>query len=256
MKEYIKINLQQFAGDEDEYIPDEELPEDEELEDSEVEEETIDESEDGLESDSEDIDEPVKPKKDKKEYAIIKAKQEAKKLKDELAKYRKAEEERLEKENVSKLKQKYLDAGYDEEYANETASTKARQDKLERELKYLKFGRQAERLETKYPDIHEHLDKFIELSEKTGWSLDKICKAELEPSSEFDIRTKAEQQAVLKRKKAVARKPVTGGDTPLETVKLKPQDEEGYQTYLKFNPGVSRKEYKEKILNPNFEEKW
>lgn len=240
------INLQLFADDVEEI--------DEEQEELETEEEKEEEAEEKVETEEEEqeVSEEEKPdKKDKKTVAIIKTKQENKKLRDELAKYKQEEEERKTAAEKEKIKQKYVDNGFTEEEAQERAEEKSELSKIKKELKQLKYNSQAEKLSAKYPDIYDNLDRLIELSEKTGWSLEKVCRAELEESSEYDVRTKTEQAELIARQKKNKSKPAPGNQATLQSVKLEPEDERAYQTYLKFNPGVSRKQYKEKVLAVN-----
>lgn len=271
MKDYFDIDLQLFADEEeideaglDELDEEEETEsDDEELEDGSDEEPEDTEDEEDGETEEElehgEDSEPVKKPKDKVTAALIKKKQELKRIKDENEKIRaeleaikKAQKENEQKKAFQAKKQQYIDEfGYDEISAEKLAKI----DMLEKKVEMSKYERQAERLEDKYPKIWDKLEQFAELSKATGWSLEKICEVEFgKPVSEFDIRTKVEQEALLRKQKKAKSKPVTSTSTPLQSVKLSPEDEKAYQVYKKFNPGISRKQYKETILNPKWEE--
>lgn len=251
-KDLLKVNLQLFAGPEDEEQNDDEV-EDEGYSGDEKTEEESEDTENGNEdqetdetdaekdsTDDEEVEEPEKkqPKKqmDKKDHAIIKAKQESKALKAELAKYKQAEEEKKLAEQKEQLKKKYVDNGYTEEEAAERAEEKSRVAKLERKIRTMEYNSQAEKLSQRFPDIFDNLDHLVELCEKTGWPLEKVAKAELDESSEYDIKTKTEQEALLRRQKAAEKKVETGSvKTPKQT-KLSPVDERTYQNMRKL-PG-------------------
>lgn len=234
------INLQLFAEEE---IEKEEI-EKEELEESEKEEAEEEESEESSEEESEE--EEAKPiKKDKVTAAIIKQKQENKKLRDELAEYRRKEDERERAKADSTLKQKLLEDGLSEEEADDKIADRRERQELRTELKRLKYSKEADKLETKYPDIQEHLDSFISIVEasKGSITLAELCKAKLDKSSEFEQKTKTEQEGLLK--KAASKKLVMGEDKQTDIIKFSPADEEAYKFYVSKNPGKSRKDYNE-----------
>lgn len=263
-RNYVPVNLQLFAeGPEDDELLDDDI--DEDIEDEEVqedeadaeEEEGTDENEAAEEEEEETAEEPVKPKQDKKTHAIIKAKQKAKakeeenrQLKAELERYRQAAQAREDEKRRKDLEQKYVAEGWHEEYAKKLAAQDLKLEQLERRQIRGTYERQAEKLESKYPDVWNKLGEFIEICEKTGWSLDKVCRAELEEYDPVNAKIKDEQAEVLRRKSTVQKKPVTSGGSKLETIKLSAEDEAAYKTYAKYNPGVSRKQYKERVLDP------
>lgn len=207
------INLQLFAEDEEEI---EEIEIEEEAE--AVEEEVKDEAEEPEK-------EADKPKKDKVTAAIIREKQENKKLRDELAEYRRKEQEREQAKQESTLKQKLLDDGLTEEEADDRIADRRERAELKTELKRLKYSKEADKLEAKYPEIHENLDSFISIIEasKGTLTLAEICKAKLDKSSEFEKKTKLEQEAILIKGKE---KQIKTGDVKTDTpVKLSADDE-------------------------------
>ena len=233
-----EINLQLFAEEEikKEEIKKEEIEELEESEEEEAEEESEEESEETKEK-------PVK--KDKVTAAVIREKQENKKLRDELAEYRRKEEERERVKADSELKQKYLENGLTEEEADDKIADRRERQELKTELKRLKYGKEADKLEAKYPDIQEHLDSFISIVEasKGSLTLSELCKAKLDKSSEFEQKTKTEQEGLLK--KAASKKLVMGEDKQTDVIKFNAEDEEAYKFYVSKNPGKSRKDYNE-----------
>lgn len=227
----------------EEDIEDVEEPEEEEEEIEEPDEELIDEEE------------PEQEKIDKKTHAIIKAKQKAKAISDEnkalkaeLARIRAEEEKKQESNRRQEIEDQYIQEGWNEEAAKKMAQTEARLEKMERRQIRLQYETKAEKLESEYPDIMENLDKLIDLCEKTGWSLSRVAAAELDKTTEYDRKIKAEQSNVLKQTKT-QNKPVNN-NTKLASIKLSPEDEAAYKYYAQRNPGVSRKQYKERVLDP------
>lgn len=240
----LDINLQLFAdGEEIDEIDEIEL-EDDALEDKE------DEAEEETEGDVTE-DEPeaefAKPKKDKVTAAIIREKQQNKILRDKLAAIEKEKADREQADKDSKLKQKYLDDGFSEQEADDRVSDRREREELRREIKSIKYGQQADKLASKYPNIHEHLGSFIGIVEasKGAITLAELCKAKLDEATTQEIRTKAEQEALLNRQKAKGKQVVTGEDKVTGVIKFSPVDEEAYKFYAAKNPGKTRKDYNE-----------
>jgi hypothetical protein len=242
-----KINLQLFAEDElEEELDDIELEEEED--EGEVEEPETDEDDEESEPDEDtepEVKEPVK--KDKKTAAIIREKQANKALRDKLAAYEKKEAEREQAEKDKQLRQKLLDSGYTEEEADDRIADRREREELKRELKSIKYSQQADKLASRYPDIHEHLDSFISIVEasKGAITLAELCKAKLDESTTADIRTKAEQEVLLNKKKAKEKQITTGENKDTGAIKFSPADEEAYKFYASKNPGKTRKDYAE-----------
>jgi len=239
-----------FEDDEviDEDLDDEDIPEGEEIEE---EEEPIEEPDEEIL----DEEEPETEKIDKKTHAIIKAKQKAKTISDEnkalkarLAEIEAEKQRRADEERQSTLQAQYEAKGYDEDTAKELAEQKIELQKLKREQVKDRYIRQAEKLEAEYPDIHENLDKLIDLCRITGWSLSKVAAAELDRTTEYDRKIRTEQSNVLKQDKP-KNKPISNNGK-LTSIKLSPDDEAAYKYYASKNPGVSRKQYKERVLDP------
>lgn len=171
--------------------------------------EVIDEDVESVEGDFDKISKPEKEKyiPSKSERALIEQKRLNKQLKDELKKVSEREQQGKLEEKKKHLTTQYEEKGYDESLAKELAEKDIRLENLERKFEYESYSRNAERLSNQYPDIFDNLDNLISLCKKTGWTLEKVCKAELTPSSDYDIKTKAEQLAFIKsteaRKKAI-----------------------------------------------------
>ncbi|MGE5631385.1 MAG: hypothetical protein ACM3TR_09850 [Caulobacteraceae bacterium] len=216
------------AGDVDEDETDEK--EEEETEEEEEEKEIEEEPETEEESEEEKPDEEEKPKKpkDKVTAAVIKEKQKNKALRDKIAELEREKREREADAQYSKKRQRLIDnQGYTEEEADERIREMRRIDRLEAELRRDKYERQAEKLESRYPDLPDRLDEFIDIIEASNGKITmaELCKAKLDESSEYDIRTKTEQETMLRKKNADSKK-IDKGDTKEEkVVRLSPDDE-------------------------------
>ena len=154
-------------------------------------------------------------------------------MRDKLAALEKDKADREQTDKDRQLKQRLIDDGLTDEEADERVSDRREREELKRELKSIKYGQQADKLASKYPDIHEHLESFIGIVEasKGAITLAELCKAKLGESTTAEIRTKAEQEALLTRQKAKGKQIVTGEDKTTGTVKFSPEDEEAYKFY-------------------------
>lgn len=241
-----KINLQLFADGEE--IDDIEL-EDEVTEEVETEEEA---EGDETETETEVEAEPEKPKKDKVTAAIIREKQANKALRDKLAAFEKEKADNEQANKDRQLKQRLIDDGLTEQEAEDRVSDRREREELKRELKSIKYGQQADKLASRYPTIHEHLDSFIGIVEasKGAITLAELCKAKLDEATTAEIRTKAEQESLLTRQKAKS-KQITTGDVKADTpVKLSADDERilaniNKKKQAKGLPLMSKKQYLE-----------
>lgn len=231
--------------------------------DDEVEEEIeIDDDQD--QEDQEEIynDEAEEPEQikekpiDKKTHAIIKQKQENKRIKEEtkllrekLEQYERAEElkaseaRKLEIEN--KYFDEYLEDGWGEDaarkYAKQMAALEAKQEAIERKQEVSEYRAKAQELSYDYPDISKDLTKLIDICKKTGWTLEKVAIAEYgDRKQTSDSKVKQGMENALKRKITTQASSNTGKISPT----LNFQDIEGYKNYKKFNPGVTVEQYK------------
>ena len=195
--------------------------------DDSMEKEEKEEEEEEEESEEEEEEKTKKPK-DKVTAAVIKEKQKNKALRDKIAELEREKREREVDAQYSKKRQRLIDnQGYTEEEADERIREMRRIDRLEAELRRDKYERQAEKLESRYPDLPDRLDEFIGIIEASNGkiTLAELCKAKLDESSEYDIRTKTEQETMLRKKNADSKK-IDKGDTKEEkTVRLSPDDE-------------------------------
>lgn len=243
------INLQLFADPKPENV---EEPEEESAVSVDEPEEKPEESEEPVEEPEEPEEEPeAKPvKKDKVTNAVIREKQENKKLRERLAALEKEKSDREQESHLATVKQRYIDAGYPEEEAEERARDKMEREELKRELRDIKYNQQIDKLAEKYPDIHEHRDSFISLVEasKGALTLAELCKAKLDEATTYEIRTKAEQETLLQKQKAKDKQIKTGEIKNTGGIKFSPQDEEAYQFYASKNPGKTRSDY-QKIID-------
>jgi hypothetical protein len=215
----LRTNLQLFADDEVDEIDEIDLEED-------VEELTEEEPEGDVTEEEPEV-EPEKPKKDKVTAAIIREKQANKALRDELAAIRRKEADREQADRDKQLKQRLIDDGLTEQEADDRVSDRREREELKRELQSIKYGQQADKLASRYPTIHEHLDGFIAIVEasKGKLTLAELCKAKLDEATSHEIRTKAEQEALLTRQKAKDKQIKTGDVKTDSPVKLSSDDE-------------------------------
>lgn len=233
------INLQLFAAasDDDEDLEDGDLP----FDDIEEESEPDDESEEDTEDDEVEDDEPVdqeeepEPPKDKKKpdkitKALIAEKRARKELEKRLAeaeeKERRREQDRKDQERIDKL----IDSGYGEEQAKLIVENDRKNLELERKLNRLEF----KELERECPGISNHMNEILELERRTGMSKEEIWKARFSKQSEFDKKTKIEQEALYRQKNGQAKKGKTGADPKVEKgVKLSQEDQRAYDLLRK-----------------------
>lgn len=244
----LPINLQLFAEDDeldtdtDYEAEEDELDADDDVEDDETNYEDSVEEPDGEEEQS------TNPApKDKVTLALIKQKQANKALKQKLEAFEQEKREQSQKEKRKQIVDALIEKGYDEEYALEKADERIESESIKQTVKKLEFMTEHADVIAKYPDAKKNIDKLIKLQKATGWDIEKICRMEFEADeSGFDSRVKQQQEARLKTKKKPSATPA-GGQTPIQSTKLDPDDERAYQFYAKKNPGISRKQYLERL---------
>ena len=240
----MEINLQKFADGEEVELE----------EDDEIKEEIEEESKEEVEEETEEEVKEEEPKKsvDKVTAAVIREKQENKKLRDRLATLEKDKADREQAEQDKKTRQRFIDDGLTEEEADSKISDRKEREELKRDLREIKYGQQADKLALKYPSIYEHLDNFIPLVEasKGGLTLAELCKAKLDEATTAEIKTKTEQELLLNKQKAKDKQIKTGDvktDTP---VKLSVDDERvlsniNKKRQVKGQPLMTRKQFLE-----------
>jgi hypothetical protein len=136
-------------------------------------------------------------------------------------------EPREQADRDRQLRQRLIDDGLTEQEADDRVSDRREREELKRELQSIKYGQQADKLASRYPTIHEHLDGFIAIVEasKGKLTLAELCKAKLDEATSHEIRTKAEQEALLTRQKAKDKQIKTGDVKTDSPVKLSSDDE-------------------------------
>lgn len=248
MLEELLMDLQLFAGPK---VPPEEVEKEleEELEDEEEESgESEDESEDDDEGEEEEIP-PAKatekPKKDKVTAALIRQKQENKALRDKLALQEKEKADRELDASDKRYREKLISEGYNETEVEDRVLDRRERAEMKRELKAIKYDRQIEKLSAKYPSLPDVASEFIQIVEKAGGAitLEELCKAKLDATTQQEYRTKVEQEALLNRSKAKDKKFTPGESKPTPPVRFSAEDESACKYYLSKNPGKTRSDY-------------
>lgn len=211
------------------------------------------ETETNTETDVEDVEEKeVKKPMSKETKALIQQKKANKELRDKLVAIEKEkEQQRLETRKIQLAKQYVEEEGYEDDKALKLAEKDIKSEALEARLDRIEYMSQAEKLVNKYPDVIDELHRLIPLCKQTGWSLEKICRAELNEVSTYDVRTKAEQETLAKKTKGEIKKidnPSSSGSKENNTALSKDQ-ERLYQMYVKapWGKGKSRKDFLETI---------
>jgi len=263
-KEYeiFNIDLQLFGNEPDEYDlelddddddsfdnDDDEYDTQEDNEDGETELEDKSEDEEDASYDTDDThDEKIKKPKDKITAALIKQKQINRDLKSKLELLEKQEKEDEIKNRKKALIEKLVEKGYDEDEAMLEAEKQLDNEAVKNTVKKLEFLTENADVLAKYPQARKNIERLIKLQKSTGWSIDKICRVEYAAADNpFDKKVKSDQENRLKNKKRVSTTPA-GGQTPIQSIKLDPEDERAYKFYAKKNPGVSRKQYAEYLV--------
>jgi hypothetical protein len=248
-----KLNLQLFASDEDDdfdYDDDiddvDDVEEDDDLEEDDQELDSEDETEVDDDEDTKDKNEQPK-KKDKVTQALIKQKKLNRQLKEQLDSLTKQERETEKSQSKKLIIDRYIEKGYDEDEAIVEAEKFLENEEIKSTVKKLQFMTENADLMRKYPEAAKNIDKLMKIQKSTGWSMNKICKAEYALNENaYDAKIRNDQQNKL-NKKRVSMTP-SGSQTPIQSMRLDSDDEKAYQFYAKKNPGVSRKQYAKNIL--------
>jgi hypothetical protein len=262
--ELLDVNLQLFAGDDDEdFDYDDSDLEDTDADDEDLDEDYDDDSEDGdaategdesegdsSGSDGDEATEKAKAKvdakpkgKDKITHALIKQKQLNRDLKAKLDLIEKKDREAEQQNRRKTLADKLIEKGYDDDEAYSKADEQLENEAIKSSVRKLEFMTENADILAKYPLAKKNVEKLLKLQKATGWSVEKICRTEYAVAeSAFDNKVKSDQEQRLKNKKRTSTTPA-GGQTPIQSLKLDPEDERAYQFYSKKHPGVSRKQY-------------
>jgi hypothetical protein len=238
----LPINLQLFASNDEDYI------ETDDIETEDIESDEVEELEDKSYIENEDI-QPITQPKDKVTHALIKQKQANKELKQRLEYFEQKEREAEQQNKRKQVAEKYVEKGYDESDAFEEADKHLESESIKQTVKKLEFMTENSDILARYPEAKKNINELIKIQKSTGWDLEKICRVEYDSTNNYDNKIKSEQEAQLRKTKRVSMP--TGGQTPIQSVKLDPEDERAYSFYAKKNPGVSRKQYQERLNNNN-----
>ena len=232
-----KLKLQLFAeDDEQEELTDEIVEDEEEIQEEEQVEEAIEEEE------TEEM--------DSKTRAIIKHKKENASLKKQLAEL---QNKLLEQETEKQKNERIL------ELTNEGKSVDEAKKLADKEYETLQIKHrlavlEIERLEDKYPDITLHTNELIQDAGKLpDFTIEQIYLAKYKPKSQYDEKTRLEQEILYKTKEAREKSLEASTSTPTETVKLTASEEKAYNEIKKYMPTMTRKRFKELSMNDSLE---
>lgn len=229
------LNLQLFAEtiESEGYLGDLEQPEDIVV-DEETEEEILDEEI----VDEEEVEDEENPSLDKKTKAIIKHKKEAQALKIQLQEMQeKLEARELEDEQTTRI-QELTKAGISPEEATKTAKSESEVKSLRLKVTRMELNR----LENKYPGISSYSQELLNDKAKLPeYSFEQLYLANYSKQSEYDRRTKLEQEIAYKNR--TARSLDQSDAKPAEVIKLSPSDEKTYQYLKRSRPSMTRKQY-------------
>lgn len=187
--------------------------------------------------------------KDKKTGAIIALKHENQELKARLDALEKNQRERDYDSELSTLTEKYADEliedGVEEEKAKRKAKIMAEEKVENKKVADRLLDIEVERLEEKgYADIRSKLSILKPLM-KSGFTLEEAYRGKYGEVKAKEIKTKAEQLALLNKNKTSSKRvATTTGTTKTEdkTV-LSKRDERIYKEMRKNDPGLTRKKF-------------
>lgn len=226
-----------FAED----LEDEIIIEDEFIDDGEdLEDEPVDEPED-FEDDSEPEDDED-DNLDSKTRAIIKQKKENKRLKRELEeKQQRLDQIELEKETDKRVIE-LTKQGKDTEEATRIAKEEVEVRQLKLQLARMELSN----LENKYPGISAYAKELIaDKAKLPDFSYEQIYRAKYAKSSEYDTRTKLEQEIAYQQREARSKGLEGSNAKQTKQVTLSPKDERIYLSLKRNMPGLTRKRFKE-----------
>lgn len=243
----LDLNLQLFAeefDDDDDVFLDDDLEDTETSDDPEDEELELDDDIDlDEEEDEEEIEDEDDPKVlDKKTKAIIKHKKENKELRRKL---QALEEEKQANQLESEKSKRILELTKGGKSAEE--ATKIADDEIEIKKLRLQIARlDIDKLETKYPGISLFATQLVDDKAKLPeFTYEQIYQAKYAKKSQYDEKTKLEQELLAKTKTARKKSLESGSNKNTKTIKLSQQDEKVYQVLKKQNKSLTRKQYKE-----------
>lgn len=243
-----KLNLQMFAEEDEElvdsggYSGKEEEDDEEEL--AIEEEETDDEEEVDIEEDEEDDVEKPKKVLTKAEKAIIKYKQEAKDLRQQLQAREQAdidkELEIAEVKRVTELTKKGL--------SPEEAEVKAKDESEMKKLRLKLTQMELDKLSEKYAGIGSYAKQLSEDKEKfPDFSYEQLYLANYSKESEFDKKTRLEQELLHTKQKAKDKTLEDGTTKQKSTIKMNKSDIRAYNYAKEHRPNLTKKQFMDNL---------
>jgi len=258
MKDW-KLNLQMFADENvdalesakplKKVLPNEEEEEEEDIEEDEEDFEEEEEEEVVVEELPEEGETPKKVLS-KEQKAIIKAKTEVKQLKELLqAKETKELEQELEVEEVKRVGQLKKQGLSDQD-----AEIKAKDESEVKKLRLKLTKMELDKLEDKHAGISVYAKKLSEDKQKfPEFSLEQLYLANYSKDSNFDKKTKMEQEIFRSNANAKSKSLESGTTKSKEPVKLSSSDIRAYNYRKRTNPSLTKKEYLDSILKIELE---
>lgn len=176
----------------------------------------------------------------KEERAIIKHKKENKALRKRLEELEQNDlDNRFEREENARIKE-LVDSGLDEDKAGERARAETENKRERYELNVLKING----LENKCPGISIYKNELIEMKNKyPEFSYEDLYNLKYRKDNTYDIKTKAEANAIKSRQEAEAKSLKTASEEKKSGFKLSDEDEKAYSIWLKRHPYGTRKEF-------------
>lgn len=154
------------------------VEDDDEEEDTDDESDTEDEDTDEDELEEEDEQPEVQPKKKKlspSEIKVINLKKENQRLLKEKRELEQKTEQKKREQETEKVKQKYIDDGYDDDTAKIYAQNEVRLKEIEERQATLDFREDNVDLFNKYPQAKKDVSTIMRNSKLTGMSPEQIC---------------------------------------------------------------------------------
>lgn len=252
----ILLDIQHFAGDEDENVVLEDLQEDDGDEDDETgtpggeeEDGTGNENQPSDDKDAQDASDETGQEgdqaedgHDKKDAALIKYKREAKEYKKKLDELEKQAREKEKDAARSEKKKELIDSGYSQDDAERIARIEIENQTIKQELRDLRF----EKLEKDYPGISNYKKEISELADKyPDMSESELYLAKYASRSGFDAKTTAEQEMLYKQSAAKSKAGTSGTAPERDTVKLGEENEKAFKILKERDPTWTRKKFLE-----------
>lgn len=242
-----KLNLQMFAEEDEELVDSGGYSGKEEDDEEELaieEEETDDDEEVAIEEEEEDDVEKPKKVLTKAEKAIIKYKQEAKDLRQQLQAREQAdidkELEIAEVKRVTELTKKGL--------SPEEAEVKAKDESEMKKLRLKLTQMELDKLSEKYAGIGSYAKQLSEDKEKfPDFSYEQLYLANYSKESEFDKKTRLEQELLHTKQKAKDKTLEDGTIKQKSTIKMNKSDIRAYNYAKEHRPNLTKKQFMDNL---------